>query len=222
MFEIVVLIATPDLTRNEFDSLLPLVSQEKQECIQRFRFFRDSQNCLLGDILARIEICRVTGLSNESLQFSHNSYGKPFLSNNSHVHHNISHSGYYIACTVSNTPIGIDIELIKPIDQDILVEQVFAPDEIAYITNDQSTHRFFDIWTKKESRIKYEGKGLSMPLPYFSVLNPKEPNPPYYHEVFRNHEAICHVCSLHKSKPNVTMMDVTTLLRHSKQLLQST
>lgn len=62
MFEVIILIVTPALTQKEFDALLPLVSPEKQDRIQKIHFFRDAQNCLLGEILARGEICRFTDI----------------------------------------------------------------------------------------------------------------------------------------------------------------
>ena len=167
------LIVVPELTQSEFEALLPLLSPDKQERIKRYHFFRDTRNALLGDILARTEICRATGLSNRQLDFSTNEYGKPFLTNNPHIHHNISHAGHFIACAVADEPVGIDIELIKPIDMKI-AERFFTKDEVAYIQRNQQPHCFYEIWTKKESRIKWEGKGLSKPLPSFSVLEPME------------------------------------------------
>jgi len=202
MFDVVILVADPALTQEGFDALLPLVSKERQERIKRFRFFKDAQNALLGDVLARTEICRATGLSNNELEFSTNEFGKPFLINDPCIHFNISHSGHYIACAIADVPVGIDVELIKPIDMKI-AERFFAPDEKAYITGNQQAARFFKVWTMKESRIKWEGKGLSIPLPSFSVFDPGERGRISYYEVFHNDEAICHVCASKGEKPNI-------------------
>lgn len=111
MFKIVILTVIPELTLNMFDTLLILVSTEKQERIKKFHFFRDARNCLLGDVLSRVEICRALGVSNKQLRFSVNAYGKPFLTNDSNVHFNISHAGHYVACVVADELVGIDIEL---------------------------------------------------------------------------------------------------------------
>ena len=118
MFEAVILTVIPELTQNEFDALLCLVSSEKQERIEQFHFFRDARNCLLGDILARYEICRSTGLSMKQLEFSANTYGKPYLIGSPHIQFNISHTGSYVACALADEPVGIDIEFIKPIEQE--------------------------------------------------------------------------------------------------------
>lgn len=210
MLEVVILTVIPELTQDEFDILLTLVSQEKQERIKRFHFFRDARNCLLGDVLTRVEICRATGLSNKQLEFSTNAYGKPFLLNSPHIHFNISHAGHYVVCAVSNEPVGIDIELINPSADMKIAERFFTPDETAYIMAGEQEQRFYKVWTKKESRIKWEGKGLHKPLTSFSVLDSNEQGQLIYHKVYQNDEAICHVCSTNKTTPSVKLIETIT------------
>ena len=210
MFEVVILIVIPELAQNEFDALLPLVSPEKQERIKKFQFFRDARNCLLGDVLARVGICHATGLSNKQLEFSINVYGKPFLNDSPHIQFNISHAGHYIACAVADESVGIDIELIKPADLKI-AERFFTLDETAYILAGDQTLRFYEVWTKKESRIKWEGKGLHKPLSSFSVFEPN--GQLLYHEAFQDNEVICHVCSTKQTAPSIRMMDTVSFIR---------
>ena len=211
MFSVVILEALPALTQNEFDLLLPFVSTEKQARIKRFRFFSDAQNCLLGDILARIEICSATGLANNQLEFSSNEYGKPLLLNAPQIHFNISHAGHYIACVLSDVPVGIDIEIMRPFDCKI-IERFFASDESAYVMGGKQLQRFYEVWTKKESRIKWEGVGLNKSLPSFSVFDQggAEDNP-VYQNVFQNNEAICHICSAKREHPEIKVIDTAVL-----------
>jgi len=211
MFEVTILVVLPELTLSEYEALLSLVSPEKRKRIQKFHFMKDAQNCLLSDILTRIEICRLTGLNNKQLKFSTNEYGKPFLATDRHIHFNISHSGHYIACAISDEPVGIDIEIIKHIDMKI-AERFFAPNEIAYIMESDSTHRFYDIWTKKESRIKWEGVGLHKQLSSFCVMDSKNEEEVLYQKVFYNNEAISHVCSKKKEVPSVLILNTNILL----------
>jgi len=194
ILEIFILPAKRELAKHEFNALLRVVSVEKRERILKYHLKRDSVNCLLGDILARKEICRYTGLKNDELEFSTNYFGKPKLANNHKIYFNISHSGHYIACAISDKEVGIDIEIIRTVDLKI-AENFFAPDEAAYImTNTNNKHRFYEVWTKKEARIKLEGKGLSMPLQSFSVFNSNEANEFHYLEAYKSNDAICHVC----------------------------
>ena len=71
---------------------------------------------MLGDILARSQICRATGLGNRQLKFSTSTFSKPFLVNNSMIYFIISHSVCYVVCAVADEPIGIDTEIIRPVE----------------------------------------------------------------------------------------------------------
>ena len=212
--EAIILNVTPPLTKIEYSSLLVLASGKKEARIKRFRHERDAHNCLLGDMLSQIMICRATGLGNDRLEFSATEFGKPFLVNDLSIHFNISHSGDYVVCVVDNEPVGIDVEMIKPINRKI-AERFFAQDEVAYILSardDFDIQRFYEVWTRKESRIKWEGKGLSTPLPSFSVFDPTEPGRPVYHKVFHNDTAICHVCSAKSEAPAVRTINTSDFL----------
>ena len=133
MFEVVILTVTPEFTQNELDTLLPLVTSDKQKRIHRFHFFRDARNCLLGDILARIEICCFTDLNINQIEFLVNEYGKLFVVDKPRIHFNISHAGNYVAiyqnaeaiCHVCSTIQGppfvkiiSTIELVKAVIYD--------------------------------------------------------------------------------------------------------
>ena len=215
MFKVVILNVVSELSLDEYDSLLSYVSIEKQERVKRFRSFQDAQNCLLGDILVRIEICRATGFSNKQLEFATSSYGKPYLTNISHIYYNISHAGHYVACVVDDEPVGIDIELVKPVDMRI-AEQFFSPNETAYVLSaydGMRIQRFFEIWTKKESRIKWEGKGLSKDLPSFSVLGTLKQPELFYHNVYSDEKVVCYVCSSKSETPPIRVIDTNMLLQ---------
>lgn len=213
MFEVMILTATSDLGEEEFDILLPLVSVEKQGRIRKFHLFQDAKNCLLGDILARSEICRFTELENKQLEFSVNEYGKPFLINNPDIHFNISHASNYVACVIADKPVGIDIELIKATESIELriAKRFFTEDEIKYIFTDEHVLRFYEVWTKKESRIKMEGKGLHIPLSSFSVFETAD-NISYY-KIYQDRNAICHVCFDKEKAPNIRITDVTSFVQ---------
>ena len=211
MLKVVVLTVTSELSINDFDILLSLVDSCKKKRLKQFHFFQDARNCLLGDVLSRLLICSNTGLSNKQLQFFSDAYGKPFLTNNPFMHFNISHAGHYIACAVSDKPVGIDIELIRTVDMAI-VERFFTPDEKAYVISDELERCFCEIWTKKESRTKFDGVGLHKPLPSFDVLENKEHL--IYHKIFESIDAIGHVCTTINTLPTVIMTDSISFLRY--------
>jgi len=219
MFKVIILKNTLELAFDEYKGLLQHVSLEKQERIRRFHVFLDAQNCLIGDILARMEICQITGLRNEELEFAVNLYGKPFLKNKPQIHYNISHAGTFTSCALSDQPVGIDIECVKEVDMRI-AGRFFTAEEATYILSEpedmRRRQRFFEVWTKKESRIKWEGKGLTKPLNSFNTLNSAKQTGVFYHCIYNNTEAIGHVCSNKKEKPTIKIIDTKTLLQHIK------
>ena len=66
------------------------------------------------------------------------------------VHFNLSHSDGVLLVGISHTPIGVDIERIRPIDY-----KKFA------FLNAEDEQDFFEKWTQMESYLKFTGEGIS-------------------------------------------------------------
>ena len=188
MLEIISMEIDCEMPNEVFAELLSKVSPEKRERVGRFAHRRGAVNTLMGEIMARYMVCARTGLQNNELKFAVGEYGKPYLLNDLDIQFNISHSGDIIVCAVSAEPVGIDVELIKPINLK-LAERFFHADENAYIlAQADKEEAFFEIWTKKESYIKREG--TSIPLNSFNVLR----NPDRFISIDVLPGASCHVC----------------------------
>ncbi len=162
---------TEDMEKTRFNELLEFVDAEKKDRIGRFLRYEDAQRALLADLLIRNVLCRKLKVPNSCINFDKNEYGKPFLKNYTGVHFNISHSYAWVVCAVSDEPVGIDIEKIKPMDLDI-AKRFFSKDEYESLVskNDyEQLQGFFEFWSLKESYIKAWGKGLSVPLDSFTI-----------------------------------------------------
>lgn len=171
MLECFILLIDRKLDHEEFCYLLKCVSERKRERIQRFYRFEDIQRTLLGDILVRYSVCKRLAIRNKELVFGTGKYEKPFLLYPNRIHFNISHSEDCVVCAIDDEPLGIDIEIEKPIDLKI-AEQFFSKDEYIAIQSQPQEARqkyFYLLWTLKESYIKAEGKGLSIPLDSFTI-----------------------------------------------------
>ncbi len=95
--------------------------------------------------------------------------GKPYLPDWPAVQLSLSHSGGYGVCAVSDAPVGVDVELIRPLRRDV-PGRFFTPAEQAWLTG-RPESAFFRLWTRKESFVKALGRGLTLPLNRFSVLD---------------------------------------------------
>ena len=83
--------------------------------------------------------------------------GKPQLVG-SNLFFSLSHSGEGVVAAVSETPIGIDIEKIKPIDEK-LIDYVCNEKEKEYVLSEKANvdYRFLTVWTAKEAFYKKNG-----------------------------------------------------------------
>lgn len=82
--------------------------------------------------------------------------GKPLSEN---CYFNVSHSrGYVLLAKCECCPIGLDVELIRPVD-DLLKQYVCNPEEYKYAKDYQ---KFYEIWTVKESIVKCTGEGIDI------------------------------------------------------------
>lgn len=95
--------------------------------------------------------------------------GKPYLKDWPGVQFNLSHSGGWGVCAVSAAPVGVDVELVRPLKQDI-AKRFFTATEQGYLAH-RPPEEFFRLWTRKESFTKALGKGLTLPMDSFSVLD---------------------------------------------------
>lgn len=66
------------------------------------------------------------------------------------AHFNLSHSHGVLMLGISHSPLGVDIEKIRPIDYK----------KFDFISAD-SIDEFFERWTERESYLKFTGEGLS-------------------------------------------------------------
>lgn len=106
-------------------------------------------------------------------EFGFGEYGKPYLKNRGDVFFNVSHSGDYVFCAVSNRELGCDIERIREVDL-ALAERFFRYDEYASVAAAVSPGErsvlFARYWTLKESFIKAAGCGLNLSLRDFRIV----------------------------------------------------
>ncbi|GMK38055.1 4'-phosphopantetheinyl transferase [Paenibacillus sp. CCS19] len=150
--------------------LVEQVTPERRRRYERFRIEADAVRSLFAELVVRRIVRERYSISNEAIQFRANSYGKPELVYPAELHFNVSHSGNWVVCAISDGPVGIDIEQIQPIDMEVS-RRFFSPAEHAQLIAlpmEEQLNRFYELWTLKESFVKAVGMGLSMPLDSFS------------------------------------------------------
>ena len=94
--------------------------------------------------------------------------GKPELLG-SGICFNLSHSGSFAACAVSDSPVGLDIQAERDCNGR-LAEKYFSAQERRFIEKSENkAYAFTKLWSMKESVVKILGTGLKRPLSSFTV-----------------------------------------------------
>jgi 4'-phosphopantetheinyl transferase len=98
-------------------------------------------------------------------------FGRPHLPDG-RPDFNISHAGGYVVCALTRRGrVGIDVERIRPLEWEALAANLTAAESRSLAGTDDRLGTFFDLWTRKESVVKADGRGLSLPLPTVDVSN---------------------------------------------------
>lgn len=128
----------------------------------------DTVRCLAADALLRYAL----GTGEYTAEKGTN--GKPCIRGREDFHYNLSHSGNWVVIAFGGSPVGVDVERLCPDrDYEAMARRYFAPEEQAYLLEapGQLPRRFLEVWTAKESYLKFLGTGLKRPLSSFSVFS---------------------------------------------------
>ena len=132
---------------------LPLLTPERRRAAEGYQ----DQAARLRAIGAGLLLRKALGVELDS-DLSHNEYGKPFLTAG-RPQFSLSNSGHYAALAVAETPVGMDIELIKD-EYPAVLRRYFLPDELEWLDRAPSDEWFYTLWTRLESVLKAEGVGF--------------------------------------------------------------
>lgn len=153
-----------------WDEYMDLLPYDLKEQNARYMRWEDRHAHLFGKLLL-VEGFRKYGFGHTLLsELKYNNFGKPYLNNN--IGFNISHSGEYVVCAIGkDMRMGIDIEKIKDINLSDF-EYVMTHQQWKHIhAATDSLKTFFQYWTIKESVVKADSRGLSIPLIDIHVNN---------------------------------------------------
>ena len=146
-----------DMTDAEYDEYYAMADEARRKKADSCRNEEDRLCSIAGDYLARLAISEHCGVPMESIRFARTEDGKPYALDLD-VHFNISHSGSLAVCAVSDKPVGIDVQIMRPLKAN-LTRKVCTPDECAYVGED--LERFYRVWCSKEAYFKWLGTGIT-------------------------------------------------------------
>lgn len=147
------------LEPEEILRLLPLLPPERQERLLRLRPEKRGEP-LCAWLLLRLALRESRGWR-ELPAVALTESGKPWFPDHLEVQFNLSHTNGAVLVGLSEKPVGVDIERIRPVSPRLL-EQMEAHGETD----------FFRTWVRREACVKLSGQGVGAMLHREPPLKP--------------------------------------------------
>ena len=141
----------PQCSEQEVARLLPIASSQRREQALRYAHTFGQFCCLKSYEM-------LTALLASTPSFLYNEYGAPYLENGPYF--SISHCKQGIAVAVSETPIGIDIEAIRPFNEGLMRKTMNSEEQTHILSSLNPEIEFIRLWTRKEAYVKMQGTGI--------------------------------------------------------------
>ena len=161
------------------NELLDFVDPARAAAALRLKFESGRRLSLAAGMLLAEAAKERLGLAPEEIVTDRNGDGKPFIKGHEDFCYNLSHSSQMAVIAYGDEPVGVDVECVRyrQADED-LARRFFTENEIKYILgkggyDEAAAERFFRVWTRKESYLKFLGCGLSKELKSFDVTVPE-------------------------------------------------
>ncbi len=143
-----------DFAHTELVSALSQMPINQREYIVNKKKSISQKQSIVARIILKNLLLEAYGIK-DGYNIGFQTNGQPYYLNSPNVYISLSHSGDYAAAVVSDKPIGIDIQVLKSVNEN-LVKRVCVCDELDYVKTSRSKE-FFKLWTVKEAYSKCTG-----------------------------------------------------------------
>lgn len=145
-------------SEQEVARLLPIVSPQRREQALRYTHTFGQFCCLKSYEMLTALLASTPYTLHPTPSFLYNEYGAPYLENGPYF--SISHCKQGIAVAVSETPIGIDIETIRPLNEGLVRKTMNDVEQTHIFSSFHPETEFIRLWTQKEAYVKMQGTGI--------------------------------------------------------------
>lgn len=152
-----------DIETLDMDNAMARISAQRREKVMLMRNERDRRLSVAAYLQLLNALETEYGITAPP-HFDFHDGGKPFIAGRQDICFSMSHCRCGVACAVSDRPVGIDIETIRPYRRE-LAERVMNTEEMDVITSSPHPEiEFIRLWTMKESFLKMTGEGIRSDL----------------------------------------------------------
>lgn len=173
-----------DIEHFDWEAALPLLSEQRREQCLKFKHELGRKTCAAAYLLLCEGLRKEYGIEQPPV-FEYGEHGKPAIMGHPEICFNLSHCKEAVACVISDTPVGVDVESVRSY-KDGLAHYTMNDEELQVIQAAPNPDvAFIRLWTMKEAALKLIGTGISDDLKTVLQLNP--------HLHFTTHETSTYV-----------------------------
>ena len=148
-----------DIANFDWQAALPLLSDQRRELCLKFKHEQGRKPCAAAYLLLCEGLREEYGISEKPV-FEYGEHGKPSIVGHPEIFFNMSHCREAAICVLSNKPVGVDIESIRPYNES-LARYTMSDEEMALIESaERRDVEFIRLWTLKEAVLKCSGEGI--------------------------------------------------------------
>ena len=137
--------------------------EERKAKALRYRREIDRKLSVVSYLLLTYALRKEFAISSQTLAYTDR--GKPYLPDYPDIHFNISHCPRGCVCAVSDKPVGVDIQDVRPFSQDV-ANCCCSTGELRLLDRSADPAACFaQMWAMKESYLKMTGEGIGSKLP---------------------------------------------------------
>ena len=154
---------------SQFQRALSLISEVRRKKVLSFQNPMTARLSLGAGVLLSLAMER-HGLSEKLNPIKQAAHGKPYLEGEG-FSFNLSHSGCRAVCACGTEVIGVDVQQVKT-ELPKHMKRMLSAEEEQYLFSLEETRTaaFYRLWARKESLMKWDGRGLRLPLRELSFV----------------------------------------------------
>ena len=152
-----------------YRAALGQMSGARQKRVNEIAMEDDRKRTVAAELLARKAVGEKLGIPEKQVALLVDENDKPHVAGDP-LYISVSHSGAWAVCAIDSKPIGVDVEVIRGV-QEKFIARVCSAAECRYIRYGDAGcfHRFWECWTAKEALFKLTGQDPLLALSCLSI-----------------------------------------------------
>lgn len=143
----------------DIDALAQRLSAYRRKRISSCRVAHDRLLSAAAGYLLALALSR-HGFVESALHYAVGEHGKPYFTD-CPLHFNVSHSGKFAVCALSDERVGVDVQEFVPCRMH-LAHRMFSREKFNELAMSREPDDLFTLfWAEAEARGKYDGRGLA-------------------------------------------------------------